>query len=258
MRSAEVYLFALLVLLTPRNVFAQTPEHLPFAPGEEFVFEIRSSRLGDVGHGRLGACGPDTLRGHEVYVLYFDLHTKVALVTVEDRRRSWLDPIRLSSLRYYKYKKNPLSTRADKVELWPEQGRWESEDGAAGTLPNDSPLDELSFIYLLRTLPLKNGEALDIERHFNPKRNPVTVRSLGHEILQTDLGEMSTLVVEMRVRDTEYFEGEGVLRFNFTDDKWRLPIRIKSSAPLAGELTLDMVHYSPPRASPHTVPCPEF
>ena len=50
-----------------------------------------------------------------------------------------------------------------------------------------------------------------------------------------------TVLVEMRVRDSRRYKGEGVIRINLSDDAVRIPIRIESAMPIIGTavMTLD-------------------
>src|SRR5690606_11555826 len=101
-----------------------------------------------------------------------------------------------------------------------------------------APLDELSFIYFLRSLPLEEGESHALARHFDPERNPVVVRVLRRERVSVPAGDFATVVVEMRVKDQRTFAGNGALRLYLTDDARRIPVRIESSAPVVGAMTL--------------------
>ncbi len=231
----------LLTALAPAPAGAQVAPRLPFGPGETLVYRITSSRFGDVGEGSMGVAGPEAVRGREAYVLHFDFRAKITFFTVEDRTRSWVDPLRMASLRYHKRERNPLTSRTEEVEIHPDELRWEDASGRAGRSPTTSPLDELSFIYFLRTLPLDDGAVSELERHFDPERNPVVVRVLGRERLSAPIGDFETVVVEMQVRDTGRFGGQGTLRLHLTDDAQRLPIRIETSVPLAGTLVLDLI-----------------
>lgn len=238
---AGVAIPALVLTLVPSLTYAQAPPPLPFAPGEELTYRIRSNRFGDVGQGSMGVSGPEAVRGQEAYVLQFDFRARITLFTVEDRTRSWIDPLRLTSLRYHKREKNPLSSRVEEVEIHPEERRWEGVDGTIGTSPTTLPLDELSFIYFLRTLPLEEGAVREEVRHFDPARNPVVVRVLGRERLRAPIGDFETIVVEMQVNDVDRFGGAGTLRLHLTDDAQRLPVRIETSVPVAGDLVLDLM-----------------
>jgi hypothetical protein len=124
--------------------------------------------------------------------------------------------------------------------VYPEQKRWEATDGTAGVSPTDSSLDELSFIFFLRTLPLTPGTSYRFDRHFDTSRNPVLVQIVRREVTATPLGELRTVLVEMRVRDPKHYEGEGLVRFNFTDDACRLPARIESTMPILGKAIMSL------------------
>lgn len=240
--AARPAALAVLATLAPASAGAQVAPRLPFGPGETLVYRITSSRFGNVGEGCMGVGGPESVRGRDAYVLHFDFEAKVAFFTVEDRTRSWIDPRGLASLRYHKKERNPLTSRNEEVEIHPEELRWiDTTTGRDGRSPTNAPLDELSFIYFLRTLPLADGEMNEHVRHFDPERNPVVVRVLGRERLRAPIGDFQTVVVEMKVRDAGRFGGQGTLRLHLTDDAQRLPIRIETSVPLAGTLVLDLV-----------------
>lgn len=240
--AARPAALAVLATFAPASASAQVAPRLPFGPGETLVYRITSSRFGNVGEGCMGVGGPESVRGREAYVLHFDFEARVAFFTVEDRTRSWIDPRGLASLRYHKRERNPLTSRNEEVEIHPEELRWiDTTTGRDGRSPTNAPLDELSFIYFLRTLPLADGEMNEHVRHFDPERNPVVVRVLGRERLRAPIGDFQTVVVEMKVRDAGRFGGQGTLRLHLTDDAQRLPIRIETSVPLAGTLVLDLV-----------------
>jgi hypothetical protein len=111
--------------------------------------------------------------------------------------------------------------------------------------PSSQPLDELSFIYWLRTLTLDSDSAFTVERHFDAARNPTVIRSLGRGRVETALGTFATREVEMRVRDARNYQGEGVIRFSFSDDACRRPVRIESTIPDAGRVVMTLSGASP-------------
>jgi hypothetical protein len=131
------------------------------------------------------------------------------------------------------------------VELEPASREWTEADGRTGTSPSADPLDELSFIYWLRTVTLDPGETMTLERHFDPARNPTVIRSLGRGRVATPLGTFVTREVEMRVRDARNYQGEGVIRFSFSDDACRRPVRIESTIPEAGKVVMTLASAIP-------------
>jgi hypothetical protein len=126
------------------------------------------------------------------------------------------------------------------VEIYPGERRWTGEDGTTGTSTTSEPLDELSFLYYLRTLPLRDGDVYTVERHFDPSRNPVEVRVLRRERWTGPAGSFPTVVVQMQVHDASHYKGKGALRLYLTEDARRLPVRIETAMPVAGTLVLSL------------------
>ena len=211
---------------------------LPFAVGERLTYDVSLEKGGTVGEGVMWVEGPEEIRGTSTYRLRFDSHVRVALFRGVSTSSSWFDPERKSSLRYQKRERNLLTHEDVSVEIYPGQKKWTSADGNGGTSPDDSPLDELSFIYFIRTLELTPGATYQFDRHFDAARNPVVIKVVRVEVIPTALGELKTIAVEMHVRDPKHYKGDGVIRFNFTADRCRLPARIESTMPLVGKAVM--------------------
>jgi hypothetical protein len=224
--------------VAPAAVAQQSP--LPFAVGErlEYVGRVR----GISGRGTMWVDGPVVVRGVSTYELHFDFTARVGPMSVTQRTVSWLDPERMAVMRFTKHERRILARRDEDVELYPSERRWRAKDGQSGESPTDAPLDELSFIYFIRTLPLGSDSTLSFSRHFDARRSPTTIRVLGHEELTTAAGTTNTTVVEMRVRDPEHYRGEGTIRFSISDDRCRIPVRIESTIPDAGTVVLTLAN----------------
>jgi hypothetical protein len=193
-----------------------------------------------VGDGTMWIEGPVDVRGTSTYLLRFDSRVRIALLTGVSHSSSWFDPVRRLSLRFLKHEKNPLTHDDVSVDMYPDQKTWKSVDGEGGNSPDALPLDELSFIYFIRTLPLTPGATYQFDRHFDAARNPVVISVIRREMIPTPMGELKTVLVEMRVRDPKHYKGDGVIRFNLTDDECRLPARIESTMPIVGKAVLTM------------------
>jgi hypothetical protein len=217
-----------------------TPDQLPFAVGERLTFRARIARIGATGRATMWVEGPVSVRGRSVYVLRFEFQGGLGPVKAVDRTESWLDARAMTSVRFHKHERHPLSRFTERVELFPEQRRWEAEDGRMGDSPTDAPLDELSFMYFVRTLPLAGDATYRFNRHFEAGRNPACVRIVRRETLATPAGDFRTVLVELRVRDPRRYRGEGVIRINLTDDARRLPVRIESTMPIVGNAVLTL------------------
>ena len=214
---------------------------LPFSVGEKLTYEVRVAKGGKVGTATMWIEGPVDVRGISTYVLRFDSRIRVAFLTAVSRSSSWFDPLRGSSLRFFKHEQNPLARYDESVDLYPDEKKWKSVNGETGQSPSNTPLDELSFMYFIRTLPMTPGATYRFDRHFDTARNPTMVSVVRREVIPTPMGELPVILVEMRVRDPRHYKGEGVIRIHLTDDDCRLPARIESTMPVIGTaiLTID-------------------
>jgi hypothetical protein len=220
---------------------------LPFDSGERLRYRVSVGKMGAVGDGEMRVDGPVDVRGTETLVLRSEIHARFGFVTKTEVAESWIDPTRMAALRYTK-RTHGTFTRDDEqsVELFPNDQRWEDKQGRRGQSPTSAPLDELSFIYYLRTLPLTSDTADRVVRHYDPARNPITIRVLGRDTVRTKAGTFPTIFVEMRVKDPRRYGGEGVIRLHLSDDCYRYPVRIESTVPIFGATVLTLESYTRP------------
>jgi len=236
--AARLGLVVAALTVSAAELPSQGSTTLPFAVGERLVYEGRVRGIG--GRGTMWIAGPVDVRGVPTYELHFDFFARVGPLSVSQKSTSWLDPERMAALRFEKRERHLLTRREESVELFPDERRWRARNGDAGASPTDAPLDELSFIYFVRTLPLTSDSTLHFARHFDRDRSPTVIRLLGREQVSTPAGSFNTVVVEMRVRDPQHYKGEGTIRFFISDDRCRLPVRIESNVPDAGNVVLTL------------------
>jgi Protein of unknown function (DUF3108) len=211
---------------------------LPFSVGEKLTYEVSVAHGGKVGTAAMWIEGPVDVRGTSTYLLRFDSKIRIALLSAVSSSSSWFDPLRGSSLRFSKHEKNPLARHDESIDLYPDQKEWKSAKGETGQSLSNTPLDELSFMYFIRTLPMTPGGTYRFDRHFDSARNPTTVTVIRREMIPTPMGELRVILVEMRVRDPQHYKGEGIIRIHLTDDACRLPARIESTMPVVGTAVL--------------------
>jgi len=181
----------------------------PFMVGEVLDFRVNVSRGGDVGRGQMRVEGPEMDRGIMTWRLVFVMNAGRGPIRATDRTTSWLDPERFATTRFEKNEKHPLSTNQERIEIDGHAGTWQQGDGPLQQLASPSPLDELSFLYFLRTLPLERDSTFTFTRHFDETRNPTVVHVRGEEMVETPLGTFRTRVIDMHVRDSRRYRGAG-------------------------------------------------
>jgi len=238
---------------TPRDAVAQevpaAPACLPFGPGEVLTYSVRVSLMGARGRNVMSVEGPTDVRGREAYVLKSSASVGIGPVRGTDRTTSWLDPARFAALRFVQHQRNVLSRDSDSVEINLEERRWRNRAGKEGAVESDAPLDELSFIYFIRTLPLGSDSAWSFRRHFDADRNPTDIRVTGRDTLDTPAGKFNVIEVKMRVRDRARYDGIGTIRLSISDDARRIPVRIRSVVPVAGSSTMTLASIAGPTPS---------
>jgi hypothetical protein len=249
MNKAARYSVAVVALgsaLSAGNLFAQARGSLPFSIGEKLTYKVSVSKMGNVGRGAMWVEGPVDIRGVSTWLLRFDFQAGLGPMKAVDRTSSWLDPSRMAAQRYIKHEKHVLSKRDEQVEIFPGDRKWAGSDGASGVSPTDEPLDELSFMYFIRTLPLAADSTYRFNRHFDPARSPTTVKVIRREVVSTPAGRFQTVRVEMRVRDARRYKGEGVITINLSDDAMRIPVRIESAMPVIGTAVMTLESFNNP------------
>lgn len=241
---------------TPRSASAQqAPSHAPnssrppFPIGEALEYRVHVARGGNVGKGQMRVEGPVMEQGVRTWRLVFDMEAGKGMIRAVDRTVSWLDPVRFAVLRFEKTERHPLSRSEEHVTMNLEAGTWqETGEGESHRLGSELPLDELSFIYFLRTLPLDRDTTFRFDRHFDASRNPTFVHVKGEELVETPVGIFRTRIVEMHVRDPKRYRGTGIIKFNIDVADCHVPVRIRSSMPMLGATTLTLIGWvSPPR-----------
>jgi hypothetical protein len=216
-------------------VDAQSLDSLPFGSGELLTYNVRASKFGSIGRAVMAISGPVTIRGIETMVVSFNSHLRVLLMKGSDENRSWLDTRRMTSLRYETHERRPFSSEDDSVEVYPDLHIWTGRNGATGSTTGDAPLDELSFVYFLRTVTLAPDSIYAFDRHYDKRRIPTTVRYVKRDTLRTPAGDFDTVELEIRSKNGVDFKGEWVLRLWISEDPCRLPVRMESAVALLGK-----------------------
>jgi hypothetical protein len=220
---------------------AQAPDSLSFGSGERLTFAVRAWKFGTIGHAVMAVTGPEYIRGVETMLVTMDTKLGMLFMKGSDANRSWIDPRRMASLRFEKHQRRPFSTTDDSVDIFPDLHRWSGTRGDSGSTMAAAPLDELSFVYFLRTVSLVPDSVYSFDRHYDRRRIPSTVRFVKRETLRTPAGEFSTVKLEVRVKDGLDWKDEWTVLLWISEDRCRLPVRMESALPVvgAGVMTLE-------------------
>jgi hypothetical protein len=212
----------------------------PFGPGEHLVYKVKVGWF-NAGVGWLTVEGTDHVRGNQTYRAVMGIDGRFTFFSIADRYTTWFDIHTLQSWRFIR-NYGGTYTSARHYEFYPERDMWDREDNDEfGPMSTDSPLDDIAFVYFLRTLPLEVGETYTFNRYFKEEGNPVEVRVLRRDKRKTDAGEFNTIVVSPSFQSEGLFSEGGKAELHFTDDERRILVYMKVDLPrVPGSLTLHL------------------
>lgn len=234
-----VALFVHVGLLPP----APTPPSLPPAPAHQpalYPFKVGetlryTATLGyfPVGSASLTVARLDKQRGAETFVLTMNGQGGPPGLGLTYEATSWVGTQDFTSRRFHRRVTQSGQVTDNRYVILPDSARYREEGSPqAWATPRDA-LDEVAFIYFLRTTPLAVGKNYVWARYFRTGFNPVQVRVTGRETVQLPTGESRPcLVLHVITRG-----GESNLWL--TDDVRRIPVR--AQVPLSfGTVTLQL------------------
>lgn len=237
MSASRLVLFALTAgLVGARAERAAQRPALPFAVGERLTYHAKLNFL-NAGEATMSVEGIETVRGRPAFHTVFDVRGKVLFFRVNDHYESWFDTTTITSLRMIQKIDEGDYDQDRNYEFYPERGVY-VRNGEEKPSVSDS-LDEGSFIYFMRTIPLEVGKTYEFNRYYNAERNPVVIKVLRRERTQVPLGEFDAIVVQPIIKARGLFSENGHAEVWFTDDSTRRILRIKSRLSF-GTLTLEL------------------
>src|SRR5207245_2595149 len=107
------------------------------------------------------------------------------------------------------------------------------------------PLDDGSFIYFLRTVPLRVGLDTSFNDYFKADRNPVRIRVLRIDTLNVPAGRFTAFVVQPVINAKGIFSEGGEAQVWLSNDDRRIMLQMKSKLKF-GSLNLYLKSYRPP------------
>lgn len=231
-----------------------------FPVGERAVYDV-SVALGSVraprplGEARLTVEARDTVDGTAAYRTSLEVEGGIPLVyRMDDRQVSWIAPDPIRSLRYEERLREG-SYRRDRIYRLDQErgtytrrdlkdGEWRPVEGETDVPMPPEALDEISFLYLVRTLSLEPGRSYSFERYFEEEGNPVELEVLRREQVRVPAGRFETVVVRPRIQAGGLFGEEGRAEVYLSDDDRRIIVKIESRMK-AGRADFVLTDYSP-------------
>ena len=212
----------------PKSQRSNAIAPVPFAPGERLGYDVHFGPL-KVGTGSMEVTGVDTVRGRAAYHTTFRISGAIPLYRVDDAFESWFATDDLSSLRFHQDRNEGDRERQHRYEILPERRTYTDLTDDKGEQPSvANPLDDGSFVYFVRTVPLEVGKTYEFQRYFKPDRNPVTIRVVRRERVTVPAGTFETVVIQPVIKTKGVFSENGRAELWISDDERRLIVQMKS------------------------------
>ncbi|MBA3854497.1 MAG: hypothetical protein C0503_08785 [Gemmatimonas sp.] len=205
-----------------------TPKAVPFELGESLTYDVRFGAV-KVGTGRMRVVGQEDVRGRSAWHVRFSVSGGTFFYKVDDVNESWMDVQTLNSLRFVQDLNQGSRDRERRYEIYPERAVY--QELVRGTEERPSvrePLDDGSFLYFIRTVPLVVGQTYTFNRYFRPDRNPVIIRVLRRERVRVPAGEFDAIVVQPIIKTSGIFSEGGQAEIWLSNDEKRMMLQMRS------------------------------
>jgi uncharacterized protein DUF3108 len=140
-------------------------------------------------------------------------------------------------------------SRERRYEIYPERAAYQ-EGGKQEQQSIREPLDDGSFLYFVRTVPLDVGKTYEFNRYFLPDRNPVIVKVLRRERITVPAGSFDAIVIQPIIKTKGMFSEQGEAQIWLSDDARRMMLQLKSKTKV-GSLNLYLKSQRPPINANH-------
>lgn len=237
---------ALAILAGLGSAVAPAAMDHPFGVGEKLTFDVRFGPI-KVGTSTMEVREISHIRGRAAYKTYFRVQGGTFFYKVDDVLQSWMDTETLSSLRFTQSLEEGSRNRERHFEIYPDRAVYVELSKGPQEHPSVShPLDDASFLYFIRTIPLEVGRTYEFNRYFRPDRNPVKVRVLRRERIVVPAGTFNAIVVRPTIKTKGIFAENGEAELWLSDDERRMVLQLRSKMSF-GSLNLFLRSFTPGR-----------
>jgi hypothetical protein len=241
----------------PDFLQAQAPhsDEWRFPTGETAVYDVTFGPI-KVGRGQLSVEALDTIAATPAYRVAFEIAGGPFFYKIDDRTVSWVAPEPFRSVRfeqilhegdYRRHRRYAL----DHDALTYTREEWNDSLGVYMPHPEEQDvpmpegaLDEISFLYLLRLLPLEIGRTYRFDYYFEEDGNPVLLQVLRRDRVRVPAGRFDVIVVRPVIRAGGMFGEDGRAEVYLTDDYRRLIVMLRTKMKV-GELSMYLKEYDP-------------
>lgn len=181
-----------------------------------------------VGSGEMRLAGRDTVRGVAVWKAMFIIDGGIPGAHLHDTSVTWFDSVTFNSLRFVQNVHDPGYHANRDTHIFPDDKTYRTKDGEIHQSVAD-PLDDMSLVYLVRTLPLEPGQCYVLSRYFKPESNPVVVHVVRRDTVSVPAGRFPAIMLRPEIKTTGIFSQNGHAELWLADDSARTVLQLKTS-----------------------------
>jgi len=209
---------------------------MPFRVGERLTYQAKVNFV-NAGSATMSVEGVEPIRGRPTFHTVFQIKGRVLFFHVDDHYESWFDTTTLVSLHHVQRIDESKRKEDRTYDFYPDRKVYVRSDTTKASVAE--PLDEGSFLYFLRSIPLEVGKTYEFNRYYNLERNPVVIRVDRRERIKVPAGEFDALVLKPVIKSRGLFSENGQAEVWVADDSTRAILRLKSKLPV-GTLYLEL------------------
>jgi hypothetical protein len=225
-------------LIAHAAVLARLVAPYPFSVGETLRYDAKLGYF-PVGEATVAVTRLARERGKETFVFTMLGQGGPPGLRVRYDMTSWVGTGRFASLRFHRRMEQAGKVDEHGYVIVPDSARYREEGVPGDWVAPSDPLDELAFLYYLRSTPLAVGKTYSMARYFKTGYNPIQVSVTGRESIAMPGGAMTPcLALSVSSRGT-------TARVWLTDDARRLPAQLEIPLPF-GSVTLTLVASTSP------------
>ena len=229
----------------------------PFAVGERFTYQVKLG-IFSVGRASMEVMGIDSVRGHETFQFRFTLNGRALFFSLDDTLTSWTGTEHFESYRFLQSNNEDGKVRIRDYIIWPDSAYYRRAGRRPDTVYTSvsDPLDDVSFFYWVRTLPLEVGQSYTWDRYFRPDRNPVRIRVLKRQNCELPGDQKRRcLLIQPTIKSGGMLSESSDARILMTDDVQRIPVEVRSNFSF-GTLVLKLRRVESPASADSTSTSP--
>jgi len=223
-----------LSLLALPMVLSGAPGRFPFQVGEHFVYDAKVNSI-NAGKANLSIERLETVRGVGTMHAIFDVRGRILFKKFASHTESWFDTTNLATMR--------LITKSDDLdktyEFYPAKKVYIKNGDGIENPSVDEPIDEASFLFYLRTVPLEVGKTLTVDRYYHALKNPITIRVDRREHVKVPAGEFDAFVLKPVIKSNGLFSVKSDAEVWIVDDRAHTVVKMRSKLPV-GTLYLEL------------------